>query len=73
MEILFAERLKELRKAEGLCQRELAEQIGIGQSNISDWENGVSRPEYENLMRIARIFDVSTDYLLGLTDYYSDI
>ncbi len=72
MEMIFANRLKELRKSENMSQTQLAKIIGIAQSNVSDWENDVSRPEYENLIKIAKIFDVSTDYLLGLTDY-SDI
>lgn len=69
MEIKFAKRLKELRKTERLSQTGLAEKIGVAQSNVSDWENNVSRPEYENLIKIAEIFDVTVDYLLGLTDY----
>lgn len=66
MEIPFAKRLKELRKWENMSQSRLAELIGVAQSNVSDWENDVSRPEYDNLIKIAKIFDVSTDYLLGL-------
>ena len=69
MEIKFAHRLKELRKADAMSQSQLASRVGVAQSNISDWENNVSRPEYENLIKIAEIFDVSTDYLLGLKDY----
>ena len=70
MEIIFNKRLKELRKAENISQCRLAKMIGVAQSNVSDWENDVSRPEYENLIKIAEIFDVSTDYLLGLTDNF---
>lgn len=70
MEILFARRLKELRKSEGMSQSLLASKIGVAQSNVSDWENDISRPEYENLIKLANIFDVTTDYLLGLSDEY---
>lgn len=70
MEIIFARRLYELRKTENMSQCQLSKLIGVAQSNISDWENDVSRPEYENLIKIAKIFDVSTDYLLGLTDNF---
>lgn len=70
MEILFARRLKELRKSEGMSQSLLASKIGVAQSNVSDWENDISRPEYENLIKLAKIFDVTTDYLLGLSDEY---
>ena len=70
MEILFARRLKELRKSEDMSQSLLASKIGVAQSNVSDWENDISRPEYENLIKLAKIFDVTTDYLLGLSDEY---
>lgn len=68
MEIMFAKRMKELRKAENMSQSQLAKLIGVAQSNISDWENNVSRPEYEKLVKVAQIFDVSVDYLLGVED-----
>lgn len=70
MEILFARRLKELRKSEDMSQSLLASKIGVAQSNVSDWENDISRPEYENLIKLAKLFDVTTDYLLGLSDEY---
>lgn len=69
MEIKLSERLKELRKNEKITQAQLSRQLGVAQSNISDWENDVARPEYENLVKLAQIFDVTTDYLLGLSDY----
>ncbi len=69
MKLLLSQRLKELRKSENMSQVALSKLIGVAQSNVSDWENDVSRPEYENLIKIAKIFDVSTDYLLGLSDY----
>jgi len=65
----FAKILKDLRRREKLTQKQLADKLHIFQSNISDWESGISRPEYEHLIEIAKIFDVSTDYLLGLKDY----
>lgn len=68
MEIKFAIRMKELRKAENMSQLQLSKLIGVAQSNVSDWENNVSRPEYERLVKIAQIFDVSVDYLLGVED-----
>lgn len=55
-----------------MTQAQLASLIGIAQTNISDWENEISRPEYENLIKIAKIFDVSTDFLLGLEDEYGN-
>ena len=40
--------------------------MGIHQSNISDWENDVSRPEYENLIALAKLYDETVDALLGV-------
>ena len=61
----FSKNLKNLRLSVKMSQKELANKLGICQSNISDWENDVSRPEYERLIEIAEIFDVSLDELLG--------
>ena len=64
----FAERLKELRSDSGLKQEELAKIIGLGRGRISLYETGKQEADYDPLIRIARHFDVSADYLLGLVD-----
>ena len=64
----FAERLKELRTEKDLCDKALSEQVKIGCSSISRWENGQSDIRSDQLIILAKFFDVSTDYLLGLTD-----
>lgn len=61
----FAKTLKSLRLSHNLKQQDLALKLLVHQSNISDWENGISRPEYENLIILADLFDVSLDELLG--------
>ena len=61
----FASRLKELRKKHGLTQKEIAKLIGISQSSYSNWENGNTEPSLENVVRLAKLFGVTTDYLLG--------
>ena len=61
----FAENLKTFRLMNNLLQSDIASKLSIHQSNVSDWENGVTRPEYENLIALADIFDVSLDELLG--------
>lgn len=61
-------RLKELRKAKGLTQVELAKQIGIGQSGYSDWERGVTKIDSESATKLAALFSVSVGYLLGKDD-----
>ena len=59
------EKLKMLRKKEGLTQQEVADFFGIKQPIYQKWESGRRKPTYENLSMLACIFDVSLDYLLG--------
>ncbi len=49
-------------------QRRLAEHLGMSDPTISDYCNGVSGPRPETLAKIAKYFDVSADYLLGLSE-----
>ena len=62
----FGKRLKELRLENCLRQQELGEILFVNQRTVSYWENSVSEPDYDMLVKIAILFDVSTDYLLGL-------
>ena len=62
----FGERLKELRKERGLGQVALAEQLEVGKSVISLCETGQCEPTLGNLIKLARFFGVSIDYLAGL-------
>lgn len=64
----FSERIKELRKKEGMTQAALGEIIGVGQDSISIYERGKNYPEVRNLMILADYFGVSIDYLVGRTD-----
>lgn len=63
--MVFAERLKELRKQANLTQVELAKRLGIGQSSYADWERGRKKPTQENLVKISQVLSVSIDYLVG--------
>ena len=60
----FHERLYEIRKNAGMTQSELAEKLDVSRQAISRWEMGTAKPEFENLIAISNIFDVSIDYLL---------
>ena len=60
--------LKELRIEHGLTQKELALQLGITQDSISLWEKGKRTPDTQYIIKMAEIFNVSTDYLVGRTD-----
>ena len=64
----YGENFKNLRKQKGLTQKYVAEQLDIHQSNVSDWENDKSRPEYERLERLCEIYDVSLYELLMIKE-----
>ena len=57
---------KKCRKESGLSQKQVAEKLGVYQSNVSDWENDISRPEYEKLFKLAEIYQVSVYELVGI-------
>jgi transcriptional regulator with XRE-family HTH domain len=61
-------RIKELRKHNGIRQIELCEELEISQGTLSFWENGVCEPDQKNLLKLRDKFNVSVDYLLGFTD-----
>ena len=67
----FSQRLRELRTERGLLQEQVAGMIGVIKSTISTYENGTRQPSLEILVRLANLYHVSTDYLLGKTDYLS--
>lgn len=60
------ERIKSLRENAKLTQNQLATRIGVSKSLISAYELGNRLPSYDNLIKIATFFKVSTDYLLGI-------
>ena len=65
--------IKQLRKEKGLTQVQLAEILNIDQTTISKWELNRATPDTQILIRLSKYFDVSTDFLLGLsTLYYPD-
>lgn len=61
----FSQRLKQLRKDKHLTQAQVAERIGVTASMVSSYETDIRLPSYEVMLRIADIFGVSVDYLLG--------
>lgn len=64
----FNERLKMLRYEIGITQKELGEKIGVGRTTISEYESGKIVPKQDGLIKIAEYFNVSVDYLTGITD-----
>ncbi len=68
MEVLFAKRLKELRKERNLTQTEVGEYLGYGYTAITNYESGRNRPSYEELIKLCVLVHVSADYLIGHSD-----
>ena len=64
----MGEKLYSLRTEKKLTQKQLADRIGLAISAVSSYESGSRYPSFETLIKLARIFHVSTDYLLGLTE-----
>lgn len=62
----FGEKLKTLRKGMKLTQKQLADRIGVAKSIVSYYESGDRYPSYDVLVKIARIFHTTTDYLLDV-------
>lgn len=62
-------RLKESRKAKGLTQREMSEKLDMIVQQYQTYENGRYELDYEKIIKICSILDVSSDYLLGIKEY----
>lgn len=65
----FQKTLIEQRKLNHLSQRQVANYLGIAQPSYIRYENGQAQPSLENLVKLADLFDVSVDYLLGRKDF----
>ena len=59
---------REAREASGVSQKFVAYSLGVKPPNVSRWEAGVTYPTVENLIKLANLYGVSADYLLGLDD-----
>lgn len=60
-------KIKQMREAQGISQRELAAKLGITQGAVARWELGLADPTVERLVAISGILECSVDALLGLT------
>lgn len=63
---MIADKIKSLRENQNKTQSELAKQLGITRSSVNAWEMGISVPSTQYVVELAHIFNVSTDYLLGV-------
>lgn len=69
MENIFGENLKSLRLEKGLSQVALANELKLSKGIISLWENGLREPNMSSLITLAKYFNVTIDYLVGLEKY----
>lgn len=65
--ISFGERLKRARKRRGLTQAQVMEMTGITDKSLSRYENGASAPDPDIILALIRLYDVSADYIMGLS------
>lgn len=61
-------RLREIRKSNNMTMKELGNLLHLTESAISLYETGKNKPDYETLLKISKIFNVSVDYLIGNTN-----
>ena len=73
MNIEIANRLVELRKKNGYSQEELADKLGLSRQAVSKWERAESSPDTDNLICLARLYNVSLDDLLNTSENTDDI
>ena len=65
---MLNERISELRRSFNWTQVQLADKLNVSKQAVSNWENDNIQPSIEMLVKLSRVFNVSTDYLLGLDD-----
>lgn len=65
---VFAERLRDLRREHGMTLKDVALGVDISINTVSRWERKERIPNIENIIALAKFFNVSTDYLCGLED-----
>ena len=63
---MVSDRIKELREKSGFSQAQLAKRLDVTRSSVNAWEMGLSTPTTQYVVALAKLFHVSTDYLLGL-------
>jgi transcriptional regulator with XRE-family HTH domain len=73
MNIEIANRLVQLRKQHNLSQEELAEKLGISRQAVSKWERAESSPDTDNLISIAKLYNISLDDLLKTDESQEDL
>ena len=62
--MILADKIISLRKKEGMTQEDLAIQIGVSRQSVSKWESSMAMPDLDKIIKLSKIFSVSTDFLL---------
>ena len=62
----LGDKIKELRKSKGITQEQLADMLVVSSQAVSKWETGVANPDLALIPDLAKVFEVSTDELLGV-------
>lgn len=62
---MFPQRLKELRLERGLTQEYIGKMLHVSYKTVGAWERGTRQPSIETIQKLSKLFEVSTDYLLG--------
>lgn len=68
---MIHERIKELRERYNYSQADLAKKLGIARTSVLAWENETSVPSMKHIIEMAKLFRVSTDYLLEVDSKYT--
>lgn len=63
---MISERIRQLRERAGFSQSQLAKKLDVTRSSVNAWEMGISAPTTQYVVAMAKLFHVSTDYLLGM-------
>ena len=65
---MLSDNIRSYRKKNNLSQDELAEKIGVSRQSVSFWETGQTQPTLDNIISLSKIFNISSDELLGNTE-----
>lgn len=69
MKTIIKERLKELRKENGYTQKQVAKALNKSETGYASWEQGLAEPGLCDLVTLCKLYGVTSDYLIGLSDY----
>lgn len=61
-------RMRDLREDHDMTQTDVAKRLDVPQERVSEWERGLYEPRLDIIIALSQLYEVSTDYLLGLTD-----